>query len=186
MTDLNAPLGRRPRKQRVQQVRGRGRGAIVVAGLLVLALGVVNLGLVLADRGAGHDIALLTLPDPEPAVPDHDLTTGAVAAVEQSDGHDVDIVYGDGGTSAPVSVNPAGPEPEETRLSPGGPKIITIRDPSMINIGQRVEVAHLPEDSALEDSEFGPVARARAGWPPAGPTFMPGPGRGAAASASLW
>ncbi|MEM1377458.1 MAG: divergent polysaccharide deacetylase family protein, partial [Pseudomonadota bacterium] len=44
----------------------------------------------------------------------------------------------------------------ERSLSPGGPKIITLA-PSSPSLGQPIEVAHLPEDAALEDFGEGMV-----------------------------
>ena len=132
-----------------------------MAGLaFVLAIGAANLGLIVVGDPA-PETALLTLPEPVDQVPDATITTATVGDPTEGgfagENGDVQIVYGD--DSAALPEQPQLPLPGandgERLISPGGPKIITIRDPAAVDVGQPLELAHLPEDSALEDTEFG-------------------------------
>lgn len=163
MTDLHAPLGRdKPRK--VVSTPGspkRRGGRFRMAAAFVVALVLVGANLaVLATNRPSHETALLTLPEATAPQPDMAVTTGAVAMAEPGPGSgaDIDVVYRDGPLA---DENPELPLPTfedgGQQVSPGGPKIITVRDPAAANVGQPLQVAHLPEDAALEDSDFGPL-----------------------------
>lgn len=164
MTDLHAPLGRDKPAQKRPRERGRRRGArstrfgLVAAAVLLLVAAGGNLAVLLAGDPAPQT-ALLRLPEPEPTTPDTEVTTGAVArdTAPQETGGDREAAGG----SDTVNRTPDLPLPTfddgGDQVSPGGPKIITVRDPAAANIGQPLQVAHLPEDAALEDSAFGPL-----------------------------
>ncbi len=164
MTDLNAPLGRdrparRPAGKRGPAFGGSGR-ATVIGSVFVLAMLAGNAVLVLtADRDA--QTAVLTLPDVSAVAQraDDALTTGAVhGSAESRTENGVQIVYGD--VDRQSLAPPAADQttaPAEGLVSTGGPKVITVRDPAVIGLGQPTQVAHLPEDAALEDTAFGPL-----------------------------
>ena len=153
MTDLHAPLGGgKPSRPAPARKRGSLGIAGVVAGIFgVLVLG-GNAGLIMLD-GQRTETAVLTLP--EPMAPDVAVTTGAVSDTgAQAGAADVEIVYGEQDIASPELPLPTF-EDGVQEVSPGGPKIISVRDPGAANVGQPLQVAHLPEDAALEDSAFG-------------------------------
>jgi hypothetical protein len=84
-------------------------------------------------------------------------TTGSVAAAAQpKNDHGVQIIYSNDKGSAPAPEQDAGqPDMSEGRISEGGPKVIVIRDPGEETLAQPQQVAHLPDDSALEASRWG-------------------------------
>lgn len=81
--------------------------------------------------------------------------------------HGVQVVYGTPGTANEIAPAPAadqtmsqpeqqpGGTEDDRLLSPGGPKIITLRRPETMGIGQPPEIAHLPDEAALEDTAIG-------------------------------
>lgn len=161
MTDLHAPLvpNRRARPAvspaASRRALGWRRGALfatLLGGLLVANWGLVSF----ADRDP--QTALLVLPEPVEVAgaPDTGITTGTVPTARTENG--VQILYGDVDrqTLAPPST-PSITDPEGGLASGGGPKVITVRDPAAVGLGQPVQVAHLPEDAALEDTAFGPL-----------------------------
>lgn len=157
MTDLNAPLGRN-RPPRAPRAASTGTIVPAVVIAFLLAAVIVNVTLVLTgDRTT--QTALLTLPTPSAAQADSTITTGTVRPEtgDPSD-HGIEIVYGEVETT-PLDPPPgmAGEGDDGRLVSPGGPKIITVRDPAAISLGQPVEIAHLPDDAALEETEFGPL-----------------------------
>lgn len=155
MTDLHAPLGGgKPRKPARERKRRRIGAAGWLAGLFGVLVVAGNVGVVLMDD-QHTETALLALP--EPIEPDVGVTTGAVANAGTDNGAgDVEIVYGEGNNRMPELPLPTF-EDGVQEVSPGGPKIISVRDPAAANVGQPLQVAHLPEDAALEDSAFGPL-----------------------------
>ena len=163
MTDLHAPLGAdRPKKavgtQAPAQRAGRWSG-VGAALAFALVLAGANLA-ILATGGPARETTLLTLPAPAATGRGGTLTTGAVTVPDPaaSEGADVNIVYGDGGADRRTSDLPLPTFDDGGRqVSPGGPKIITVRDPAAPRVGQPLQVAHLPEEGALEDSDFGPL-----------------------------
>jgi len=164
MTDLHAPLGRdRPRPEAKDHASGAPRGVrfhLVAASLLVALMVAGNIAVIAATDRAPQT-ALATLPGPAVAsAPDTQTLTGAVATQQagQTGSADVQIVYGDGqgNESRPELPLPTFDDGGAS-VSPGGPKIITVRDPAAANVGQPLRIAHLPEDAALEDTDFGPL-----------------------------
>lgn len=157
MTDLHAPLGRdrpRPTPPRQRETRRGSRFGLVAAAVLLAVAAGGNLA-VLLTADPGRQTALLRLPEPVAPAPDTQVTTGAVTtsapqAVTRTESAASD---GAGSPELPLPTFDDGGE----QVSPGGPKIITVRDPAAANIGQPLQVAHLPEDAALEDSAFGPL-----------------------------
>ncbi|WP_306120576.1 MULTISPECIES: divergent polysaccharide deacetylase family protein [unclassified Roseitalea] len=141
------------------------RGAAFAAiGVLVLIS--ANVALIVAGDRHPHT-TLVTLAETAGPAPDATLTTATVrsgdAAAARREAADIKVVHGvvDRADLPPPGRSPADDPalpPSDTRqVSPGGPKIITIRDPAAASVGQPVALAHLPEDAALEDSAFGPL-----------------------------
>lgn len=87
-------------------------------------------------------------------------TTGSVAApaAQPADDHGVKVLYSEprqsGTRDAATDALPDAGMPDG-RISEGGPKVIVIRDADAASIGQMQQVAHLPDDDALEDSRWG-------------------------------
>ncbi|RKF07390.1 divergent polysaccharide deacetylase family protein [Oceaniradius stylonematis] len=164
MTDLHAPLGRdRPRqkaKDRASRAPRGSRFGLVAASLLVALMVAGNIAVIAATDRAPQT-ALVTLPGPTAAsAPDTQTVTGAVAMQQtgQTGNTDVQIVYGDGqGNDGTPELPLPTFDDDGASVSPGGPKIITVRDPAAANVGQPRRIAHLPEDAALEDTDFGPL-----------------------------
>jgi polysaccharide deacetylase 2 family uncharacterized protein YibQ len=179
MTDLNAPLqpNRKPAKAasksgakpaRARMARPAFIAALLAAPLALNAFSILSMPNFRAE-------AAITLPAPvhTAATPDADSAPSTAAEVTANSDmqNGVEVVYGtdddldempefgmeDDGVAAPVPA--ARPAPSERRLSPGGPKIISVRDPAAANIGQPVQLAHLPEEAALEPSEAGSLPR---------------------------
>ncbi|MFZ2102238.1 MAG: divergent polysaccharide deacetylase family protein [Oricola sp.] len=166
MNDLNAPLGqtrgkpggngaRSPRvspRRRLDVARGVSAASLfaVVAGLNAYAL---------AARDSLPDTAPITLAEAAPAPVDQNAVTGTVAAAPQGAADGVKVAYGEPPNGPQDGVGKAAPQPDpgpiEGRISEGGPKIIVVRDPSAASVGQPLQVAYLPDDDALESSEFG-------------------------------
>jgi polysaccharide deacetylase 2 family uncharacterized protein YibQ len=162
MSDLNAPLGQTGRKS--AGAKGRkpsnkaprpSRSGIPVAAAAVLACVIALNAYAFVERDPLPKTAAIALADVTP--PDADArTTGSVPApaAGPANDHGVEIVYGDSGDPAPEE-DVAEPDITEGRISEGGPKVIVIRDPEAEAVGQPVQVAHLPDANALEDSAWG-------------------------------
>lgn len=172
MTDLNAPLGQSGRKppgaagRRLSPEKPRrersGRSVVpVAAGIFVCIIGLNAYAAFLRDPLPETAPIALAEQVAEPSA-DTGPVTGSVAAPAQNDTSGVNVVYGkpgdgsqDTGTDAAAMTPDAGPLVAEGRISEGGPKIIIVRDPSAATVGQPVQVAHLPEEQALESSKWG-------------------------------
>lgn len=164
MTDLHAPLGRKDHNDSesargtTTRTRRTDRFGLFAACAFALLVAGANLA-ILATDNEPQQTAVLTLPAPVESQPDIAVTTGAVAqATPQSASNpNVNVVYGEGGQPSDTNIGLPLPTFDDggQQVSPGGPKIISVRDPAAANVGQPLQVAHLPEDSALEDSEFG-------------------------------
>jgi len=163
MTDLNAPLGQsgqkpvragsRPRKSRPGATKRRG--IMPVAALVFAAVASLN-AWAFVTRDTLPQTAEIALAVPVPAEEPGAVTGPDVATREPTskkpDG--VNVVYGlpegaddtDGPSASPVP---------EGRISESGPKVIIVRDPTAADIGQPLQIAHLPDDDALEESEWG-------------------------------
>jgi polysaccharide deacetylase 2 family uncharacterized protein YibQ len=95
------------------------------------------------------------------AAPDVAALTGSVAPQTRpvQEEPQVQIVYGDGSGpddgAAPAAIPQSKPDIREGRVSEGGPQVIVVRDPTAANVGQSRQVAHLPDDAAIEDTEWG-------------------------------
>lgn len=162
MTDLNAPLGQSGKKpartakpSSAPRSRSAGRRGIVPAAALVFALVTGLNAWAFVNRDTLPEMAQIALADPAPAE-EPGAVTGSVAASQatgentRTDG--VNVVYG---LPEGTEDTPAKPAMTEGRISEGGPKVIIVRDPTSVDIGQPVQMAHLPDDDALEESEWG-------------------------------
>ncbi|MEM9999985.1 MAG: divergent polysaccharide deacetylase family protein [Pseudomonadota bacterium] len=160
--DLDAPLRSGP------PPKAASDGWLLKASAGILVLGVL----------AAANIFVLQIADPKPETlvlrqtppPQND----AIQTTVQSDQtasrveNGVKIVYGTSENSEPApdpaitgatqiaTPAPAPPQPRpdgatEAFLSPGGAKVITLAPANSSQIGQPLEVAHLPEDTALEE-----------------------------------
>lgn len=161
--DLNAPLQpRSPRSERTRRTAQDAGGNRTFGLIAACALALVGLNIYAVTQT--HKVASappITLPEP--------IETAAIAVSEpepaaaaQNDSG-VTVLYGnDSDTNLDITVpddNPpvpqARPESPERLISPGGPKVITIRDPAAANIGQPIQLAHLPEDAAMQEGADG-------------------------------
>ena len=175
MTDLNAPLGltggksagKRPSRAETSTPRpARRRGMIPVAAIVFAAIGALN-AWAFVSRDTLPDTAEIALAKAVPAAGDPGAVTGSVAIADQAkpqEAEGVQVVYGlpegaaqDAGSDSPVPVTR--PPVTEGRISEGGPKVIVVRDPTAVEIGQPVQMAHLPDDDALEDSKWGALPK---------------------------
>ncbi|MEO1748161.1 MAG: divergent polysaccharide deacetylase family protein [Pseudomonadota bacterium] len=148
------------------------------SALLPVALGLACFGALV-----GGNLTLQQIADPKPTATLVQLPTDIVSQTEIATGsitpvsptgrveNGVKIVYGtqDNTTSAPAEernspqiapIQPPIPKERpngtnERLLSPGGAKIITLAPTNTPSVGQPIEVAHLPEDSALEEFNDG-------------------------------
>ncbi|WP_223385618.1 divergent polysaccharide deacetylase family protein [Oricola cellulosilytica] len=138
------------RKER-HRVSGGWQGKALVACVFLGLAGLNVYSLATRDNlpeTAAISIEAPAVADGETEMPDR--TAAPSAGVE--------IVYGDGDTPASAegaTVPEDGAAPADGRLSEGGPKVIVIRDPSAASVGQPLQVAHLPDEEALEKSEWG-------------------------------
>lgn len=166
--DLDAPLqGRRPartaRKAAVDTGNGSRSWRWALGGGVLAALLALNVTARLGETAiaAAPEISL-----PEPVVAATSPTAAPEARPAQQPAEpEVAVLYGDGtrqtegrsdaGQSDDAPAQPAASGEGERQLSPGGAKIITIRDPSAVRVGQPPQVAHLPDDAALESGPFG-------------------------------
>lgn len=166
MDDLNAPLVRRAPKAR-QSAPVKTRSLHVGVPLVLVALAAVGINsFTLLSQADMASVAPLQLPEPVLTGTATPQTTAPQAAQPPSDGatDGVQVVYGDTNSNAEVTFtapDPATQEPDTgpiddvRRLSPGGAKIITLRDPSATGVGQPLQLAHLPEMEAIEETEQG-------------------------------
>jgi polysaccharide deacetylase 2 family uncharacterized protein YibQ len=164
MTDLNAPLGQSGGKSAGTAKPPRAgkhgpakrRGFVPVAALVFAVVTGLN-AWAFVTRDTLPEMAEIALATPAPAEQPGAVTDVAAAPqtagqANQPDG--VNVVYGlpegagddDEATPPPIA---------EGRISEGGPKIIVVRDPTVAEIGQSLQVAHLPNDDALEETEWG-------------------------------
>lgn len=166
MTDLNAPLGQtgdRPESRRQPGRRDRllrtpplsAAAATVIFGALFALNGFSFFGRDSARTAAPITVAQAELPATDKATTST-LPAGNGAKTENG----VKVVYGDksNGESADAATAPDKRKKSaeaDGRISEGGPKIITIRDPSAAAVGQPQEFAHLPDDDALQATDFG-------------------------------
>ena len=166
MTDLDAPLGQSGRKSAGtgRARRTGGRGVMVIAATAMAGAVALNaFAFVQRDPLPREAEIALAAPSSEIGTPTGSVGTPPVsAAPKQTDG--VKVVYGlPENAPADNGADTAAPEPSapviEGRISDGGPKIIVVRDPSAASVGQPLQVAHLPDDAALEPSEWGELPR---------------------------
>lgn len=160
MNDLNAPLGKNlpPKKRAPKTPPNQARGKSFTAVLGAVFLGVLALNIYTFWEGQKDtDTLVLRLPEPEPVV------VAEVNPEPETTGNspDVEVIYGQ-----PDSIDqqePFNPVPAEreiiTEVSPGGPRIITVRDPQATEIGQPEGQRHLPVESALEDTDAGKLPK---------------------------
>ncbi|MEL6202652.1 MAG: divergent polysaccharide deacetylase family protein [Pseudomonadota bacterium] len=169
--DLHAPLapsrkaktGKTPRRSSavVRKVIGLSVFGALIAGNLALQ-GVAD---------PKPPTLVLDLPETNPA--QAIIATGSITPAPPAERveNGVKIVYGtqEGNTSAPTQSSSTpelttieAPVPKERPdgaterlLSPGGAKIITLAPTNIPSVGQPIEVAHLPEDKALEELSDG-------------------------------
>lgn len=166
MNDLNAPLGMNNRQPpnsptQTQSVSTSTSGGWTLAGLVLGIIVALNAyTLITADRGSTETIVRLS-EDPVVEVADQQVSTTEQEQTEAEP--EVEIIYGDPDlqdTASEESSLPV-PEPREDviQVSPGGPRIITVRDPNAIQIGQPADQAHLKVDEALEESPYGALPK---------------------------
>jgi uncharacterized protein len=167
MNDLNAPLGQSGRKSSDKSKSGRAkfnaerprRGLVRPLAIIAFAsiVGLNAYSVSMRDRlPASAPIELAS------AVAVEDATvTGSVSLPESGDGNNsgVEVVYGTSSSTDDTELAVPEPRPDisEGRISEGGPKVIVIRDPSAADVGQPVQVAHLPDTDAVETSDQGPL-----------------------------
>lgn len=162
MTDLNAPLGQSGKKPATTAKPSpaprplpAGRRGIVPAAALVFALVTGLNAWAFVNRDTLPNTAQIALAEAPPAEASGPVN-GSVATSQpngENTGTDgVNVVYG---LPEGTEDTPAKPAMTEGRISEGGPKVIIVRDPTSVDIGQPVQMAHLPEDDALEESEWG-------------------------------
>ena len=153
MTDLHAPLD--PGRPRKPQAPGPYRRP-GMAALLAVAVLAANVTVLAALTRGSPETLVLSLPEPVAA---EAPVTAALPPVSPGAEPGSTVVYGapEAATQAddPLPV-PTGVERDVDRqVSPGGPKIITLRAPDAADVGQSPDLAHLPEDSALEETAAG-------------------------------
>lgn len=161
MTDLNAPLGQTGRKpsgaKAPRSPRGTPRpahGGARLAPVAALTAAIALNAYAFLDRDPLPRTAMISLVELEPAPADSQVTgsvASPVTAPESNSG--VNVVYSESQDSA-VQSAPLTDLPEG-RISEGGPKVIVISDPAAASVGQPLQMAHLPDDDALEDSGWG-------------------------------
>lgn len=159
MTDLNTPLGQSGRKSAGtarpspdRRDRPAGRRGVVPAVALVFAVVTGLNAWAFVNRDPLPETAEIALAAPAPA--EQPGAAQPAAGAKQGDG--VNVVYGlPEGAEDDAGAASAQPPVAEGRISEGGPKIIVVRDPTAAQIGQPVQLAHLPNDDALEESEWG-------------------------------
>lgn len=165
MNDLNAPLGMNnrpppePPKPASKSTSSFG-GVPVFAGVVFGAIIGLNV-FTLFSMVDSDESAIVRLPEIEQPVEANEDTSNQTAA-EASNEPEVEIVYGDPAleTDNAASQLPVPAERESViQVSPGGPHIITVRDPNAIEIGQPPDQAHLPVDEALEESPYGKLPK---------------------------
>ncbi|MEM8541094.1 MAG: divergent polysaccharide deacetylase family protein [Pseudomonadota bacterium] len=162
MNDLNAPLGMNNRpppeasKPRIQPTNKSKKFAVFI-GFIFSAIIALN-AYTLLSTVDGDENAIVRLPEVQAPV-ETAATTNDQATTETNETPEVEIVYGDPDLQSDdgaVSELPLPAERESViQVSPGGPRIITVRDPTAIEIGQPPDQAHLPVDEALEESPYG-------------------------------
>lgn len=157
MNDLDAPLGmdKRPspaKAKAAKTVKPFSKLAIIALG----SVAVLNL-FTLFSAQQTTQTAIVQLPEPEPV----EIAQNKPETAEQDAEPEVKIIYGDpdialndNNNAAPALPTPE-PRQEITEISPGGPRVITVIDPTAARIGQPENQAHLPVQEALEDSPHG-------------------------------
>jgi polysaccharide deacetylase 2 family uncharacterized protein YibQ len=172
MNELDAPLGKPslPRKRKAapepgsdrHSGRGDTRGGFASAFVIFACAAIIGLNayvLTVRDPLPQSAPIMLTVADTDGAA-DLNPVTGSVETPPVSEDTDsgVQVVYGSAGaeTADAPNIVPA-PRPEENgaRISENGPKMIMVRDPSAASVGQPQQVAHLPDELAIEPSEWG-------------------------------
>jgi len=162
MSDLNAPLGQTGRKPAGAKGRTppnksprRAGTGIPVAALAVFAAVIALNAWAFAKRDTLPKTASIALAEAPPPA-DARITGSVTDAPQPKDDHGVQIIYSDDTGSSPApKEDTSQPDISEGRISEGGPKVIVIRDPGEESVGQPLQVAHLPDDSALEESRWG-------------------------------
>lgn len=161
MNDLNAPLGMNNNPP-LEPARSSSNPATntskmpIFAGSVFCAIIALNAYTILTavDSNESAIVRLAEIDKPAEAP-----ATAQPSTIETSEEPEVEIVYGDPdlqGSDDTATQLPVPAERESViQVSPGGPRIITVRDPNAIEIGQPPDQAHLPVDEALEDSAFG-------------------------------
>ena len=162
MNDLNAPLGmnnRPPPEQPKSSNQSATKSGKIPAVAVAVFCAIIGLNIYTFFSAVdGNESAIVRLPEIEKPI-ETAATTIDQTAIETTEGSEVEIIYGDpdlqnsDNTAAQLPV-PAQRE-SVIQVSPGGPRIITVRDPNAIEIGQPPDQAHLPVDEALEDSPYG-------------------------------
>lgn len=162
MNDLNAPLGMNNRpppeatKPSIQPTAKSNKTAVFIGVVFsaIIALNAYTLFSAVDD----NENAIVRLPEVQETV-ETAAATNDQAAVEANEEPEVEIVYGDPELQSADGAGSELPLPAEresvVQVSPGGPRIITVRDPTAIEIGQPPDQAHLPVDEALEESPYG-------------------------------
>lgn len=168
MTDLDAPLGqqggqqppRKPVDRDKSEKSGGGRGNGRMFPKAVIAAACISIVALNAYALAVKDVAPRTATIALAAAPEEPPTSDAGTIEKAEPATDgVKVLYGTQASANPAPAQPPMPEPrpdpEDGLISEGGPKIITVRDPSAASVGQPLQVAHIPDQAALEASQFG-------------------------------
>lgn len=161
MNDLNAPLARRApqAKQPHPQRKIRIGAPLGIALATVLGLnGVVLVGqpdfMAKAPLALPQAIQTGTMVTQAPAIPKPVGTpTDGVEIMYGSDTSNAEVTFTTPNETAPLPASR--PAENERRISPGGAKIITVRDPAASAVGQPLQLAHLPEMEAIEETDDG-------------------------------
>ncbi|WP_026480802.1 divergent polysaccharide deacetylase family protein [Ahrensia sp. 13_GOM-1096m] len=156
MNDLNAPLGKNlPPKKRAPKTPTSpptGRGFAVILGVIFIGILALNI-YIFIDTHKDTGTLVVRLPEPEP------IEIAEAKSEPEADKPDVEVIYGQ--PDANLSQEPiiAAERETITEVSPGGPRIITIRDPQATEIGQPDGQRHRPVQSALEETDAGKLPK---------------------------
>lgn len=154
MDDLNAPLGKNlpPKKGAAKKPPSRSGSKTFPVLLGAIFLGVLALNIyTFLEQNKDTQTLVVRLPEPEPVEVAEEKTE------PQAEKPDVEVVYGqpDANIGQEIAAPVAAERETVTEVSPGGPRIITIRDPQVTEIGQPEGERHLPVQNALEDTSAG-------------------------------
>ncbi|MCI5077652.1 divergent polysaccharide deacetylase family protein [Oricola sp.] len=165
MTDLNAPLGQTGRKPAGGKGSSSPRpprkepsfGAPFAAIAIFATVATLN-AYAFLERAPLPRAASISLAETNAQT----AVAEAASAPKRANDTGVEVIYAEPRRDAAqpeTETVRAEPDPTmpEGRVSEGGPKVIVIRDPAAASVGQPAQIAHLPDDGAIEDSAWGPL-----------------------------